>query len=113
VVSTLRYHQRWGSAADIQAQELDSSYSLEAATRLFATDAEFTRNTAKARYKFRRDRNRVEVAFLAGGIQGQAPLFDRFSLGNAEMLRGWNRFDLDPTGGSHVIYGSVEYTYRL
>jgi hypothetical protein len=113
VVSTLRYHQRWGSAADIQDQELDSSYSLEAATRLFSTDADFTRHTAKARYKFRRDRNRVEVVFLAGGIQGQAPLFDRFSLGNAEMLRGWNRFDLDPTGGSHVIYGSVEYTYRL
>ncbi len=113
VVSTLRYHQRWGSASAIQDQELDTSYSLEAATRLFATDADFTRHTAKVRYKFRRDRNRVEVAFLAGSIQGQAPLFDRFSLGNAEMLRGWNRFDLDPTGGSHVIYGSVEYTYRL
>ena len=23
------------------------------------------------------------------------------------------KFDLDPTGGSHVVYGSVDYTYRL
>jgi hypothetical protein len=112
VVSTLRYHLRWGSAADIQEQEFESSYSLESATRLFSTDADFTRHTARARYKFRRDRNRVEIAFLAGGIAGQAPLFDRFVLGNAESLRGWNRFDLDPAGGSHVLYGSVEYSYR-
>jgi D-alanyl-D-alanine dipeptidase len=112
VVSTLRYHQRWGSADDLQDQDLDASYSIDAATRIFSTDADFTRHTAKAHYKFRRDRSRIELAFLAGGIQGQAPLFDRFVLGNAGLLRGWNRFDLDPTGGSHVIYGSVEYTYR-
>jgi Omp85 superfamily domain len=113
VVSTLRYHQRWGSATDIQDQELEASYSLDAATRLLSTDANFTRQAVRAKYKFRHDRSRVDLAFLAGGIQGQAPLFDRFMLGNASVLRGWNRFDLDPTGGSHVIYGSLEYTYRL
>ncbi len=112
VVSTLRYHQRWGSAEDLQNQDLDASYSLDAATPLFGTGADFTRHTARARYKFQRDRHAVEVAFLAGGIQGQAPLYERFVLGNAGMLRGWNRFDLDPTGGSNVIYGSVQYTYR-
>ena len=112
VVSTLRYHQRWGSDSDLQDQLLDASYSIDAATRVFGTDGDFTRHTAKARYQFHHDRNRVEVSFLAGGIQGQAPLFDRFMLGNASLLRGWDRFDLDPTGGSHVIYGSVEYSYR-
>jgi hypothetical protein len=113
VVSTLRYHQRWGSATELQEQELDASYSLDAGTRLFSSDTNFTRHTVQAKYKARRDRNRVDVAFLAGDIQGQAPLFDRFMLGNASLLRGWNRFDLDPAGGSHVIYGSVEYTYRV
>lgn len=112
VVSTLRYHQRWGSEAGVQDQELDASYSLEAATRLFSTDAEFRRHTTRARYHLRRDRNRVDVSFMAGDIQGNAPLYDRFVLGNAEALRGWNRFDLDPVGGSHVVYGSVEYSYR-
>ena len=47
-----------------------------------------------------------------GGLGGEAPLFDRFVLGNASMLRGWSKFDLDPAGGSHVVYGSVDYTYR-
>ena len=112
VVSTLRYHQRWGSAEDVQENGLEASYDLESATQLFSTDAHFTRQTARAHYQFRRDHNRVELTFLAGGIQGQAPLFDRFMLGNASLLRGWNRFELDPAGGSHVIYGSAEYSYR-
>ena len=112
VVSTLRYHQRWGSAEDLQDQDLDASYSIEAATSLFSTDAKFTRHIVRSGYKFRHDRHRVEAAFLAGAIQGQAPLYERFMLGNASLLRGWNRFDLDPTGGANVIYGSVEYAYR-
>ncbi len=112
VVTTLRYHQRWGSGEDVQEQELEGSLSADTATRLLQTDADYTRQTAEAHYKFRRDRSRVEVSFMAGQILGQAPLFDRFVLGNASMLRGWSKFDLDPMGGSHVVYGSVDYTYR-
>jgi hypothetical protein len=112
VVTTLRYHQRWGSGEDVQDQELDGSYSVDSATRLLQTDSDYTRQTAEAHYKFRRDRSRVDVSFMAGQILGQAPLFDRFVLGNASMLRGWSKFDLDPMGGSHIVYGSVDYTYR-
>jgi hypothetical protein len=112
VVSTLRYHQRWGSGADLQEQEVEGSYSMDAATRLFQTDDAYTRQTAQARYKFRRDLNRIEITFIAGREGGEAPLFDRFVLGNASTLLGWSKFDLDPVGGSHVIYGSVEYSYR-
>jgi hypothetical protein len=112
VVSTLRYHQRWGSGATVHEQELDGSYSVDAATRLLQTDANYTRQTAQAHYKFRRDRNRVDVSFMAGRTGGETPLFDRFVLGNASMLRGWSKFDLDPVGGSHVVYGSVDYSYR-
>ena len=42
-----------------------------------------------------------------------APLFDRFVLGNSSTLRGWNKYALDPLGGSHVIHGSVDYRYRF
>jgi hypothetical protein len=112
VVSTLRYHQRWGSGEDVQDQELEGSYSLSAAMRLLKTDADYTRQTVRARYKFRRDRSCVDVSFMAGRTGGQAPLFDRFVLGNASMLRGWSKFELDPLGGTHVVYGSVDYTYR-
>ncbi len=112
VVSTLRYHQRWGSGEDVQEQQLEGSYSVDAGTRLLQTDSDYTRQTAEAHYKFRRDRSRVELSFMAGQILGQAPLYDRFVLGNASMLRGWSKFDLDPIGGSHVVYGSVDYSYR-
>lgn len=46
-------------------------------------------------------------------IDGNAPLYERFVLGDSTTLRGWNRFDLDPLGGSHVIHGSVDYRYRV
>src|SRR5262249_39710488 len=61
----------------------------------------------------RRRRNRVEVGFLAGVLHGNAPLYERFVLGNSATLRGWNKFELDPRGGSHAVHGSVDYSYRF
>jgi hypothetical protein len=113
VVSTLRYHQRWGSAADSQQQEVEGSYSFDGATRVFESDPVYTRHMARVRYKFRHGHNSVQVSFLGGRIYGQTPLFDRFVLGDASTLRGWNKFDLDPLGGSHVAHGSVDYLYRI
>jgi hypothetical protein len=112
VVTTLRYHQRWGSAKDPQDQELNGSFSMRAGIRAFETDADFTRQMAQARYRFRRDRNKVEVGFVAGSIHGNAPLFEKFVAGNATTLRGWNKFELDPLGGSHIVHGSIDYGYR-
>jgi hypothetical protein len=112
VVSTLRYHPRWGSDKDPAQQELDASYSLRAATGVLESDTNFTRHTAAARYKYRRGHSLVDLAFLAGHITGTAPLFERFVLGNSRTLRGWNKFDLDPRGGSKVVHGSLEYSYR-
>ena len=44
---------------------------------------------------------------------GRAPLFERFVLGNASTLRGWNKFDLDPLGGDRAVHGSIDYRYRF
>ena len=55
----------------------------------------------------------VELGFLAGVINGDAPLYERFVLGDSTTLRGWNKFDLDPLGGSHVVHGSIDYRYRF
>jgi hypothetical protein len=117
VVSTLRYHQRWGSGPGdvgegVQDQEVEASYSMDAGLRILQTDNDYTRQSVQAHYAFRHDRSSMEVTFMAGRIIGQAPLFDRFVLGNASMLRGWSKFDLDPMGGSRVVYGSVDYSYR-
>ena len=50
---------------------------------------------------------------IAGVIHGNAPLFERFVLGDSTTLRGWNRYDLDPLGGSHVLHGSIDYGFRI
>jgi hypothetical protein len=113
VVNTLRYHQRWGSDQADQEQEVQAAYDVAAGTGVFNSDLVYTRHLAKARYYIRRGRNHVEIGFLAGRITGSAPLYDRFVLGNSETLRGWNKFDLDPVGGSHVVHGSVDYRYLI
>jgi hypothetical protein len=113
VVNTLRYHQRWGSAQDEQEQEASASYSVAAAANLLGTDQVFTRHEAKAHYRYRHARSSVEIGFLAGVLDGQAPLYERFVLGDSTTLRGWSKFDLDPLGGSHVVHGSIDYRYRV
>lgn len=113
VVSILRYHQRWGSEHDSQWQELNASYSISSATNMLDTDRNFTRQMARARYKYRHARQTVELGFLSGKLSGDAPLYERFVLGDSTTLRGWNKFDLDPLGGSHVVHGSIDYGYRI
>ena len=113
VVSTLRYHQRWGSEHDSDSQELNGSYSISAATNLLDTDRNFTRQMARARYKYRHARQTMDLGFMSGKISGDAPLYERFVLGDSTTLRGWNKFDLDPLGGSHVVHGSIDYGYRI
>lgn len=113
VVNTLRYHRRWGSANDDQEQELTARYALRSATGVLESDRIFTRHLADAHYRFRHARNTVELAFVAGRLNGRAPLFERFVLGDSATLRGWNKFDLDPLGGSRVVHGSIDYRYRV
>ncbi|HEY2844836.1 MAG TPA: BamA/TamA family outer membrane protein [Bryobacteraceae bacterium] len=112
VVSTLRYHQRWGSAGDRGEHDLRASYTLRAGTHFLESDPVFARHQTQVRYRLRHDHQELSIGFLAGVISGTAPLFERFVLGNAETLRGWNKFDLDPLGASHVVHGSIDYLYR-
>ena len=52
VVSTLRYHRRWGSDHDVQQQELTGSYAISSASNVFNTDQVFTRQLANGHYKY-------------------------------------------------------------
>ncbi len=112
VVNTLHYHQRWRDLSD-STQELDAGYSLRAATTLLSSDLAYTRHLAHLQYNYSNRTQSVEVTMMAGAIYGQAPLFERFALGNSELLRGWNMYDLDPLGGNRLAYGSVTYGYRM
>jgi hypothetical protein len=112
VVSTLRYHQRWASSGD-STQQLDAGYSLRAATTLLASDLPYTRHVGHLKYNYSSRAQSVEVTVMAGAVYGQAPLFERFSLGDSTLLRGWNKYDLDPLGGNRLVYGSVTYGYHI
>jgi hypothetical protein len=112
VVNTLRYHQRWAESGD-STQELDAGYSLRAATTLLGTNLAYTRHLAHLKYNYSSRVQSVEVILMAGAIYGQAPLFERFALGDSTLLRGWNKYDLDPLGGNRLAYGSVTYGYRI
>jgi hypothetical protein len=112
VINTLRYHQRWSGDGG-NKQEMDAGYTLRAATTLLGSGLAYTRHLAHARYSYLRDAQSVEVTIVAGAISGQAPLFERFALGDSAMLRGWNKYDLDPVGGNRLAYGSVTYGYHV
>jgi outer membrane protein assembly factor BamA len=45
-------------------------------------------------------------------VNGQAPLFERFTLGDSRTLRGWSKFDVAPMGGTRVAHGSLDYTFH-
>ena len=111
MVNTLRYH-RLLEGSDAHKQVLDAGYSLRAATKILGSDFAYVRHRWNVGYTFTRDHNTVLVSFVGGVITGQAPLFERFVLGNSSTLRGWNKYDIDPLGGSRVAHGSVEYRYR-
>ena len=64
------------------------------------------------RYRYSQRHNTVIADVAFGGITGDAPLFERFTLGDSSTLRGWNKFDIAPAGGDRVFHSSLEYRYH-
>ncbi len=122
-VSTLRYTQRWGDSVtgslhqnrdnDEQSADLSATYSIRASARTLDADLPYTRHSFGSRFAWTRGANRVIAKFTGGILNGAAPLFERFSAGNMQTLRGWNKFDLAPKGGDRIATGSVEYHYDM
>jgi outer membrane protein assembly factor BamA len=108
----LRYEWRIeGFGAD--QQDLEANYSLRAATRMLSSDFAYGRHRWEVRYSISRGRHTVTDEAVAGMIIGRAPLYERYVLGTSSMLRGWNKYDLDPLGGSRVAYNSLDYRYGM
>jgi outer membrane protein assembly factor BamA len=109
-ITTLRYEKRTeGSGTD--QQHLKAAYSLRAATRALDSDFVYARHRWQLRYSVTRGRHSVTDEFVSGLITGHAPLFERYILGTSSMLRGWNKYELDPLGGSRVVHNSLDYRY--
>jgi hypothetical protein len=109
-ITTLRYEKRM-EGSDTDQQHLEAAYSLRAATRALNSDFVYARHRAHLRYSVTRGRHSVTDEFVSGLITGRAPLFERYILGTSSMLRGWNKYELDPLGGSRVVHNSLDYRY--
>lgn len=93
-------------------QDFSLAYSLRTATRILDSDFVYTRQFMTAGYRISNGKNLFGVHFLGGFATGTAPLFERFSLGDSATLRGWDKFDVAPLGGTRAAQGSLEYRYR-
>jgi hypothetical protein len=111
VVASLRYRRRLDDSDS--ERDLEASYSLRAATRVLDSDFVYARHHWDFRYRFTRGRSTVTDDASAGFIEGRAPLFERYVLGNTSTLRGWDKSEIDPLGGNRMVHNSVDYRYRV
>jgi len=112
LTTSLRYKSRF-EGTEALTQDLDALYTMRMATRGLGSDFVYTRHSATVAYAMHHLGQTVRLRWIAGLVNGNAPMYDRFALGNSTTLRGWNKFALAPLGGSRIVHGSVEYRYRL
>jgi len=109
-ITNVQYLQQFEGGVFDQ-QVLQADYNLRLATKALDSDFAYTRHRWEVRYTIAQGRQSFSDEAVAGFIAGPAPLFERFQLGTSSMLRGWNKWEVDPLGGSRVLYNSVEYRY--
>lgn len=107
LITTLRIDREWTGLGSFR-HRLDAGYNLRAATSLLGSDYRYSRHTLDAAYTLTLPRHSVTVRGLAGRAGGRVPLYERYVLGNSRVLRGWNKYDVNPLGGSRVFHGSLE-----
>jgi hypothetical protein len=92
---------------------VSADYAVRKATATLESDFLYTRQLVSGDYTVGVGRHHVfGFHFQGGHTSGRPPLFERFTIGNTLTLRGWDKFDVGPIGGTRLAYGSVEYRYR-
>jgi hypothetical protein len=109
-VASIFYNQGWPDATD-GTHRVEGTFGVRAGSRELQSDLSYTRYLGQASYRYRFGRHRVQATGMAGGITGDAPLFERFALGDSTTLRGWDKFEITPAGGDRMLYSSIEYRY--
>src|SRR5262249_22967551 len=108
VVASVDYHNIWDAG---DQHGVEAGYDFRAGNRELDSDFIYNRHAVHARYVYSHDRNKLFLSFLGGNISGNAPLFERFSLGDTRTLRGWNKFDVAPLGGNRMVHASLQYGF--
>jgi outer membrane protein assembly factor BamA len=107
-IASMHFDNFWGKSRQ-RNHTLTADYSFSAGNHQLDSDFIYTRHFAQGQYIFGDKEHHLSFRMLAGTITGNAPLFERFSLGDSMTLRGWNKFEIAPIGGNRVIHGSVQY----
>ena len=105
-------YDRPQEAASGSTHDVHASFGVRAGSRALESDLVYTRYLGRAWYQYGWGKHRVHVTAMAGGITGEAPLFERFALGDSTTLRGWDKFGIASAGGDRMFHASVEYGYR-
>jgi hypothetical protein len=92
--------------------EFTGEYEIRTGTRTLDSDFVYTRHFWDGGYTGKFGRNKITFSYFGGRVTGSPPLFERFSLGNTQTLRGWNKYDIDPIGGNRVFHLSTEWSYK-
>jgi hypothetical protein len=111
-IGTVSFDQRWNRAPNVR-HGLHASFTARAGTASLESDLVYERYLGQAGYDFRWDKHRLFASTMFGSITGEAPLFERFSIGDSRTLRGWNKYDIAPVGGDRMFSASLEYRYRV
>jgi Omp85 superfamily domain len=108
-VASLEYDRSWNRSD--ATHSVQGSFGARIGTRELESDHVYQRYLGQGSYRFDFGRHHVQVAGMGGLINGQAPMFERFTLGDSTTLRGWDKYEIAPAGGDRVAYSSVEYRY--
>jgi Omp85 superfamily domain len=109
-VASIGYDRRWKDRVDA-AHHVEAGLGVRAGSRELESDLAYRRYLGQGTYRYDFGRHHVQATGMAGGITGQAPLFERFTLGDSLTLRGWDKYDIAPAGGDRMFYSSIEYRY--
>jgi hypothetical protein len=111
--ATLDVHYGHKIEGDTLQQSMEGRYSLRVATRALGSTYAYARHLISARYEAKSGKHTVSDELVAGSMTGEAPFFDRFVLGSSSTLRGWDRYEIDPVGGSRVVHNELTYGHRI
>jgi Omp85 superfamily domain len=112
-IGSIDFSRRLENKDEDQTHTIDARFLVRGGWRALESDLAYTRYLAQGSYRYDLGRHHVLATGMAGKITGDAPLFERFSLGDSVTLRGWDKYDIAPTGGSRVFHASVEYRYSV
>jgi hypothetical protein len=110
-VGSVTFNGRWRPESG-DRHSVFATFGVRAGSDALESDLTYERYLGSAGYRYGSGRHSVFVSGMAGGLGGDAPLFERFTLGDSRTLRGWDKWDIAPAGGDRVFHTSVEYRYR-